>query len=57
MLLLSFHIGSEVKHVDNFLDTNAVLDFTFFEPSQVEAALMTAGFDNIDIRIRAPLRH
>ena len=54
VLLLSFHIGSEVKHVDNFLDTNAVLDFTFFEPSQVEAALMTAGFDNIDIRIRAP---
>jgi SAM-dependent methyltransferase len=54
VLLLSFHVGSEVVHAENFLDTDAVLDFTFFEPFQVEAALRTAGFDPIDVRIRQP---
>jgi SAM-dependent methyltransferase len=54
VLLLSFHVGSEVVRAENFLDTDAVLDFTFFEPGQVEAALRTAGFDRTDVRIRAP---
>jgi SAM-dependent methyltransferase len=54
VLLLSFHAGSEVVRAENFLDTDAVLDFTFFEPLQVEAALRTAGFDRLDVRIRAP---
>jgi ubiquinone/menaquinone biosynthesis C-methylase UbiE len=54
LLLLSFHVGSKVVRAENFLDTSAVLDFTFFEPSQVEAALRTAGFDAIDVHIRAP---
>jgi SAM-dependent methyltransferase len=54
VVLLSFHVGSEVVHAENFLDTNAVLDFTFFEPFQIESALRTVGFDPIDIRIREP---
>ncbi|MBS0204054.1 MAG: class I SAM-dependent methyltransferase [Planctomycetes bacterium] len=54
VLLLSFHIGSEVIHAENFLDTNAALDFTFFEPSQIETALAQAGFAPIEIRIREP---
>ena len=54
VLLLSFHVGSEVVRVENFLDTKAVLDFTLFEPFQIEAALRTVGFDRIDVRIRAP---
>lgn len=53
VLLLSFHVGTEVIHAENFLDTNAVLDFTFFEPAQIQAALKTVGFDPIDVRIRA----
>jgi len=53
-LLLSFHVGSEVIHAENFLDTKAVLDFTFFEPSQIQSALTTAGFDPIEILIREP---
>ena len=57
VLLLSFHVGSEVVHAENFLDTDAVLDFTFFEPVQVETALRTAGFDRIDVRTRARLRY
>ena len=53
VLLLSFHVGSEVVRAENFLETNVVLDFTFFEPQQIEAALRTVGFDSIDVRIRA----
>jgi SAM-dependent methyltransferase len=54
VLLLSFHVGSEVVRAENFLDTNAVLDFTFFEPLQIGAALRTVGFDPIEVRIREP---
>ncbi|MEK6257412.1 MAG: class I SAM-dependent methyltransferase [Planctomycetota bacterium] len=53
VLLLSFHVGSEVIRVENFLDTTAVLDFSFFEPQQIEAAMRTVGFDPIAVRIRA----
>ena len=54
VLLLSFHVGSAVIRVENFLDTNAVLDFAFFEPQQVTSALAAAGFSPIDVRIREP---
>ena len=54
VLLLSFHVGTEVIHAENFLETSAVLDFTFFEPQQIEAALRTVGFDWVDVRVRAP---
>ena len=54
ILLLSFHIGSEVVRAENFLDTSVVLDFTFFEPAQVRTALTKAGFNSIDVRIRDP---
>jgi SAM-dependent methyltransferase len=54
VLLLSFHVGSEVVHVENFLETSATLDFTFFEPADVEAALRTVGFTSIDVRVREP---
>jgi ubiquinone/menaquinone biosynthesis C-methylase UbiE len=54
VLLLAFHVGTQVIHAENFLDTNAVLDFTFFEPSQIEFALAKVGFAPIDVRIREP---
>ncbi|MBC7817088.1 MAG: methyltransferase domain-containing protein [Planctomycetaceae bacterium] len=54
VLLLSFHVGSEVIRAENFLDTNAVLDFTFFEPVQIEAVLRTVGFAPIEVRVRTP---
>jgi SAM-dependent methyltransferase len=54
VLLLAFHVGEEVVHVENFLDTAAVLDFTFFSPSQIHSALTTAGFSAMDIRVREP---
>ena len=53
-LLISFHVGTDVIHAENFLDTNAALDFQFFEPSQIQSALLGAGFDVIDTRVREP---
>lgn len=54
LLLLSFHVGTEVIRAERFLDTSAVLDFSFFDPAQVEAALRTVGFEPINVRIRPP---
>jgi SAM-dependent methyltransferase len=54
ILLLSFHVGSQVVHVENFLETSAILDFTFFEPLEVEATLRKVGFTSIDVRVREP---
>ena len=54
VLLLSFHVGSEVIHAENFLDTTAVLDFTFFQPEQIESAMKTAGFAAVDACVREP---
>lgn len=54
VLLLSFHVGTEVFRAENFLETSAALDFTFFEPSQIETALRSVGFDSVDVRVRAP---
>jgi SAM-dependent methyltransferase len=52
VLLLSFHVGSEVVHAENFLDSGATLSFTFFQPVDVETALRMAGFSPIDVRVR-----
>lgn len=54
VLLLSFHVGSEPVHVDNFLDTGAVLDFSPFLVEEVQSALEQAGFCKIRIHQRPP---
>jgi hypothetical protein len=54
VLLLSFHAGSEVVRVENFLGTCAVLDFRFFDPLEIESTLRSVGFEPIEVRIREP---
>jgi SAM-dependent methyltransferase len=54
VLLLAFHAGSDIIRADNFLETGAALDFAFFEPEHVRAALETAGFEVLDVRLREP---
>jgi SAM-dependent methyltransferase len=54
VLLLSFHVGSEVVRVEKFLDTSAVLEFSFFEPVQVRDNLTAVGFDPVELRVREP---
>jgi len=45
VLLLTFHIGQETKHLDELLDKEVSLDFFFFETEEVKAYLRTAGFE------------
>jgi len=45
VLLLTFHIGREIKHLDEFLDKEVSLDFFFFETEEVKDYLRTAGFE------------
>jgi hypothetical protein len=43
-LLLSFHIGREVKHVDDLWGYAVDLDFVFFQPEEITDLLKAAGF-------------
>ena len=54
LLALAFHIGTEVRHVDELWGIKTSLDFVFFEPTQVVEALRAAGFEGIRSSTRAP---
>lgn len=53
-LLLSFHVGDETRHVDEFLDSAVSLDFHFFPPSVVRQQLTDAGLDVTEVIERQP---
>lgn len=45
VLLLTFHVGQEIKHLDELLGEQVSLDFFFFETEEVKGYLKTAGFE------------
>lgn len=45
VLLLAFHIGQWIKHVDQLLGQEVSLDFFFFETREVKDYLRRAGFE------------
>lgn len=45
VLLLAFHVGQGIKHLDEFLGKEVSLDFFFFETEEVKDYLRTAGFE------------
>lgn len=53
-LLISFHIGSEQIHLDDWWERKVSLDFYFFEPSLVAGVLVEAGFCVDEIIERDP---
>jgi ubiquinone/menaquinone biosynthesis C-methylase UbiE len=53
-LLMSFHIGEEVEHVDDLWDCQVSLDFYFFRPEQVIRDLCSAGFAIEEVTERDP---
>jgi len=53
-LLLSFHIGHEALHMDQWWGRAVSLDFYFFDPVQVMIALEQAGFQIIERTEREP---
>jgi ubiquinone/menaquinone biosynthesis C-methylase UbiE len=53
-LLMSFHIGDEIKHLDELLGCAASLDFYFFRIEQVTDSLRAAGFGIEEVVEREP---
>ena len=54
VLLLTFHIGQEIKHLDELLDRAVSLDFFFFEIEEMKDYLRTAGFELEEAIARDP---
>jgi SAM-dependent methyltransferase len=54
LLAVAFHIGGEVRHVDELWGIRTDLDFVFFEPDTVVSALAGAGFSSLETTTRAP---
>ena len=53
-LLLTFHVGDEVRHVDEFLGATVFLDFHFFAPRDARDDLNATGFDITEVIERDP---
>jgi SAM-dependent methyltransferase len=54
VLLVTFHIGSEIKHVDEWWEKPVNLDFAFYQPSEMEAWLKDVGFELEETLVREP---
>lgn len=44
LVLLSFHVGDERVHTDEFLGQPVAIDFYFYQPETIEGHLLAAGF-------------
>jgi SAM-dependent methyltransferase len=53
-LLVGFHKGNEVLHTEDMWGQAVNLDFTFFEPGEMQGYLEAAGFTVEDVIERAP---
>jgi ubiquinone/menaquinone biosynthesis C-methylase UbiE len=53
-LLISFHVGEQVVHVDEMFGRRASVDFLFHRVEDVEAALHTAAFGEVETIVREP---
>lgn len=54
VLLLAFHIGQEIKHLDEWLGKEVSLDFLFFETEEVKSYLADADFELEEVIERDP---
>jgi SAM-dependent methyltransferase len=54
VLLLAFHIGQEIKHLDEWWDKAVDLDFAFYMPEEMEAWLREAGLAVEETLVRDP---
>lgn len=54
LLLLSFHIGDEVRHLDEWWGRPVSVDFIFFEPAEMSGYLQAAGFTGVETLLRPP---
>lgn len=54
ILLVTFHIGEEIKHLDEWWEKPVNLDFAFYLPDQMVTWLTEAGFDLVETLVREP---
>jgi len=54
VLLLAFHIGREVKHLDEWWGKEVSLDFLFYETEEMKGHLTAAGFELEEVIERDP---
>jgi|WetSurMetagenome_2_1015567.scaffolds.fasta_scaffold163868_2 ubiquinone/menaquinone biosynthesis C-methylase UbiE len=54
ILLLTFHIGDETMHVDEFLGRKTDIDFMFFTVDFISGCLKKCGFADVDTIEREP---
>jgi len=53
-LLLTFHIGDEVKHLDEWWEKPVNLDFAFFQTEEMGTWLKEAGYELEETLVREP---
>jgi ubiquinone/menaquinone biosynthesis C-methylase UbiE len=56
-VLVAFHIGTEVRHRDEWWDRQVDVDFRFFEPAHISAAMQGAGLHVVAQLERASYPH
>jgi SAM-dependent methyltransferase len=54
VLLVTFHIGQEIKHLDEWWEKPVNLDFAFYLPEEMETWLHEAGFELMETLVREP---
>ena len=54
LLLLSFHVGDEVKHLDEWWGFAVSLDFYFYQTASIRAGLERSGFEVLEVIERDP---
>lgn len=54
MLLLTFHVGQEIVHRDEWWGKEVSLDFIFFETEEMKGHLQTVGFELQEVIERDP---
>lgn len=45
VLLITFHIGDEIKHLNEWWEKPVNLDFAFYQPEEMETWLKEADYD------------
>jgi SAM-dependent methyltransferase len=53
-LLVAFHVGDEDLHLEEWWGTAVSVDFYFFDPAEIEARLVAAGFRVAERHLREP---
>jgi SAM-dependent methyltransferase len=54
VLLITFHIGNKVDHLDSWWEKKVDLDFNYYRPEEMETWLEAAGFELEETLVRDP---